>query len=260
VLYVVGEAPPVAATTRLAGTVAEAAAKLEDESVDVIYFEDLTDYSPLREAVLLLWPKIKRGGVIAGTSFCDYGDVYTTGSIKITTTVVPRCGNYTLTSDDNRRRRRQRNMRGTVRAVLEAHSLLLLGEEGGGGVRHSKEDDAEEQAAVAVDPTMTTRAPVPSWFFAKPTVQRRRGSRQQQPKATTMVAAVAQQQQPPPLGEGGEPSPRCVVRCREEEAERSYLYYFGGETTYYCSLPQELRRGCTAASRVGGDRVEPEVP
>eukprot|EP00668_Euglena_longa_P029150 GGOE01036494.1.p1 GENE.GGOE01036494.1~~GGOE01036494.1.p1 ORF type:complete len:297 (+),score=68.30 GGOE01036494.1:94-891(+) len=53
----------------------EAVSRFPDESIDFIYVDARHDYKGVAEDVRLYWPKLRRGGVLAGHDFLDQADL-----------------------------------------------------------------------------------------------------------------------------------------------------------------------------------------
>jgi len=139
-------------------------AQVADKSLDFMYLDGAHDYENVKQELLLLFSKVRPGGVIAGHDYCNYGEqaLPCKGCQDI-----PQCQPYTeFGLAHGKRGGRALDQNGVVRAVqeflVEMHPELEL--------MHTTEDFTHKSLAqddIDYDLVITSTRN-PSWFFVIP--------------------------------------------------------------------------------------------
>jgi len=139
-------------------------AQLADRSLDFLYLDGAHDYENVKQELVLLFSKVRPGGVLAGHDYCNYGEqaLPCKGCQDI-----PLCQPYTeFGYAHGKHGERAANQHGVVRAVqeflVETHPELEL--------LHTAEDFTRESLAqdgMAYDLVITSTRN-PSWFVVIP--------------------------------------------------------------------------------------------
>jgi len=139
-------------------------AQVSDKSLDFLYLDGAHDYENVKRELLLLFSKVRPGGVLAGHDYCNYGEeaLGCKGCQDI-----PQCQAYTeFGVAAGKGEGRAMNQNGVVRAVqeflVETHPELEL--------QHTNEDFTRaslDQDGMDYDLVITSTRN-PSWFFVIP--------------------------------------------------------------------------------------------
>lgn len=133
-------------------------------SYDFIYLDGAHDYKNVLQEIILLWPYIKPGGMLAGHDYCNYGEpnLPCNGCENI-----PQCKEYTSYGKLNKPGKRAHNQNDVVRAVQE---WLMISENSHLKLYHTQENFSRE--SLHVDninyDLVITSTYNPSWFIIKP--------------------------------------------------------------------------------------------
>jgi len=142
---------------------------IEDESLDFVYLDGDHSYKTVQQELPRFYPKVRRGGVLAGHDYCDRGDARRQQCVGCED--VPLCGLYTEVVDpakikQNKGSRKVANQRGVVEAVQEFMATNLptvpLYHTMENFTRESLKEDGLDYDLII------TNTRNPSWYLIKP--------------------------------------------------------------------------------------------
>ena len=141
--------------------------QLPDESYDFIYLDGDHSYNGVKKEIPLFWKKVKKGGVLAGHDYCNYGEK---NLPCMGCNAVPKCIEYTEfgVAHGKPKGTRVANQNGVVKAVqewmMEVNNQRLR-------LHQTKENFSRESLAKdGMDYDLViTNTRNPSWFIVKPT-------------------------------------------------------------------------------------------
>lgn len=139
--------------------------QLRDESYDFIYLDGDHSYKGVKNELPLFWNKVKKGGILAGHDYCNYGEdnLPCEGCDNI-----PKCQSYTQYGISHGKNHGiASNQNGVVKAVqewmMEVNNTQLT-------LHHTRENFTRESlTSSGMDfDLIITNTKNPSWFVVKP--------------------------------------------------------------------------------------------